>query len=550
LRDPGLTFKIADTAAEIEAIHRLNHRTFAEEIPQHRPDPRGRLVDRFHAENTYAICLDGPALVGMVAGRCARPFSLDGKLRRLDTHLPAGRTPVEVRLLAIEPRYRRTAVASRLLALLAEHFAARGCDLAVISGTTRALGLYRRLGFVPFGPLVGAEGAWFQPMYLTLEDASRTWLAGSLGAPTGGSGRIGGAPPANFLPGPVAIAPEVTAAFARPAAYHRSAEFVATVRGVRARLARLTNAADVQLLLGSGTLANDVVAVQLAGLDRPGLVLANGEFGERLVDHGRRIGLEFAVLAGEWGRPLAAAEVAAAVHRLPAGGWVWAVHCETSTGTLTDVARLSELCATAGVRLCLDCISSVGALPLDLSGVYLASGASGKALGSYPGLSLVFHAEPPMPAAGRVPRYLDLRAYALADGVAFTQSSNLVAALDTALTAVDWPVRYVRLAEGAAWLHAALRRRGFVVVAGAADAAPAVLTVALPRDRPADRVAERMAAEGYLLAYQSGYLRCRNWLQVGLMGRWTWPSLRALPPALERAARATTADSRSAGERT
>ena len=30
-----LTFKIAGEAGEFEQIHRLNHKTFAEEIPQH-----------------------------------------------------------------------------------------------------------------------------------------------------------------------------------------------------------------------------------------------------------------------------------------------------------------------------------------------------------------------------------------------------------------------------------------------------------------------------------------------------------------------------------
>ena len=41
--------------------------------------------------------------------------------------------------------------------------------MAIISGTTRQQKLYRHLGFVPFGPLVGKGEAMFQPMYLTLE---------------------------------------------------------------------------------------------------------------------------------------------------------------------------------------------------------------------------------------------------------------------------------------------------------------------------------------------------------------------------------------------
>jgi hypothetical protein len=73
---------------------------------------------------------------------------------------------------------------------------------------------------------------------------------------------------------------------------------------------------------------------------------------------------------------------------------------------------------------------------------------------------------------------------------------------------------------------------GFDVVAPLERAAPGVCTIALRED--ACEVGRRMEAEGYLLAYQSSYLRSRNWLQISLMGRWSWPALRALPPTLRR----------------
>jgi len=166
----SLRFKLADQSAEFEAIHRLNYRTFVEEIPQHAPNAEQRLVDRFHAENTYAICLDGNELVGMVAGRCTRPFSLDQKLPDLDRYLPPHRKVVEVRLLAVEPRYRKRVVFARLAGVLARRFRALGCDLAIISGTVRELKLYGHLGFRSFGPLVGDAQARYQPMVLTLAD--------------------------------------------------------------------------------------------------------------------------------------------------------------------------------------------------------------------------------------------------------------------------------------------------------------------------------------------------------------------------------------------
>jgi GNAT superfamily N-acetyltransferase len=162
-------FKLADCEEEFEAIHRLNHRTFAEEIPQHDPNPERRLVDRFHNGNHYVIALSGRALAGMVCLRLDRPFSLDQKIPEAMAALPPGRCWGEIRLLALESRHRGTALLAGLLRALIDEASERGCDAAVISATTRQLKLYRHLGFTQFGPLVGREGAWYQPMWVLLE---------------------------------------------------------------------------------------------------------------------------------------------------------------------------------------------------------------------------------------------------------------------------------------------------------------------------------------------------------------------------------------------
>jgi hypothetical protein len=164
-----LVFKVAGEAWEFEQIHRLNYKTFVEEIPQHAASLTGRLVDKFHPENTYLICLFGRTLAGMMAVRGNRPFSLDQKLPDLDSYLPVGRRVCEIRILAIEKEFRGARVLQGLLTLLWQHGLANGYDLAIISGTTRQLKLYRHLGFVPFGPLVGSGDAQFQPMFITLE---------------------------------------------------------------------------------------------------------------------------------------------------------------------------------------------------------------------------------------------------------------------------------------------------------------------------------------------------------------------------------------------
>ena len=279
-----LSFGVAQSAGEFEQIFRLNHETFTREIPQHEGRADGRLIDRFHHENTYVVCRDGDEIVGMIALRAKRPFSLDAKLPDLDRYLPAGRAICELRLLAVKPGYRRRAVLPGLIRELVRVGRERGLDYAVISGTTRQLKLYAHLGFEPFGPLVGTEGARFQPMRLPIERFSSkvAWLddAGMR------EGRQREA--ISLQPGLAEVSARVRAAAAKRPVPHRSREAARTLTECRHALVRLCRADEVQILVGTGTLANDAIAAQLRHCEGPGAVLVNGEFGERLVDHARR----------------------------------------------------------------------------------------------------------------------------------------------------------------------------------------------------------------------------------------------------------------------
>jgi aspartate aminotransferase-like enzyme/GNAT superfamily N-acetyltransferase len=519
----NLHYKLADEAAEFESIHRLNYRTFVEEIPQHAPNEARRLVDRFHAENTYAICLAGDEVVGMMAGRCARPFSLDAKLPDLDSHLPPHSKVVEVRLLAVDRRHRKQAVFARLAGVLANHFRPQGCDLAIISGTLREQRLYGHLGFRPFGPQVGDAHARYQPMFLTLDRYAARVVHLEV---------VGGRGPTNLMPGPVAVRGDVSAAYARPAMAHRSAQFAALMARVRGRLRDLSGAYDALLMPGSGTLANDAIAAQLAAEGRPGLVLSNGEFGDRLIDHAQRWKLTFKVVRADWGQGFREGDLRAA---LAGARWLWLAACETSTGVRNRIDRARDLCRENGADLCVDAVSALGLQAIDLGGARFASAVAGKALGAYPGLAIVCH-DGRLVAPGGVPRYLDLAAYRDADGVPYTQASNPLAALDAAL-AIDWPLRWQRVQGADARLRVGLRRHGFSIVADDADAMPGVISLALPVSLPADLLARRMERRGYLLAQRSAYLVRRNWVQICLMGEWDDAALEVLPEVLASQAR-------------
>ena len=244
------------------------------------------------------------------------------------------------------------------------------------------------------------------------------------------STRAGGV---SLLPGPPLLHPSVRRAMGEAPISHRSPEFVDRLERCRRILCKLTGAANVQVFVGSGTAANDTVAAQLALRGEIGLVLHAGEFGHRLCDHARRAGLEFHEAQARWGSDHDFVTARRLLEEHPEIRWIWSVHCETSTGRLHDLDPLRRLAESHHADLVLDCISSVGAVPIDLSGIAFATAVSGKALASFAGLAMVFHSRP-IGSDSRLPRSLDLGAHAQSPTVPFTQSSNLVGALEAALS--------------------------------------------------------------------------------------------------------------------
>jgi len=163
-----LEIKIADKEYEFEQIKRLNYVTFVDEIPQHRPNDKKELLDKFHHHNTYIIALLEKQLVGMISINDTRPFSLDNKIENLDNQLPPFKKICEIRLLAVKQNHRGGIIFYRLMSFLKDFAISKGFDIAVISGTTRQLKLYKAIGFIEFGSLTGSADALYQPMYLSV----------------------------------------------------------------------------------------------------------------------------------------------------------------------------------------------------------------------------------------------------------------------------------------------------------------------------------------------------------------------------------------------
>jgi len=245
------------------------------------------------------------------------------------------------------------------------------------------------------------------------------------------------------------------------------------------------------------------------------------------------MGLEFEAIQFPWGSQVDLGRVRDALSEL-SGGWLWCTHCETSSGVLNDLNRLKTLCSELKIKLCVDCISSIGTIPVGLRGVHLATCASGKGLRAYPGLSMVFYNHEIQPKSERLPRYLDLNYYATQQGIPFTFSSNLLHALHAAVKRVPWEKRFAELVERSAWLRPKLRELGFELVGDAIETSPPVITIALPESMNSIKIGTLIQESGYLLSYNSEYLKLRNWIQICMMGECAQEKLVSLLNALNR----------------
>jgi aspartate aminotransferase-like enzyme/ribosomal protein S18 acetylase RimI-like enzyme len=518
---PGIACRPRELCAvELAAVRDLIARTFVTELGQHPGADPTQYVDKHDGKSDYLVVLCAGEVVGLLALSDSPPWSVAARL-------PPGALeniehPLEIRLLAIDPGHRRRPLTAALAARAWTLARYRGARNLVISALVEREALYRGFGFEPLGPAVAEGRAHFVPMRLEVT-------------------RNGDLPPTarrlahrylrqfedevpenrvSLLPGPPQSASDVLTAYRRQPHYHRDAEFLSRFERVRSSLCELTGGRHrVALLTGGGTTANDAVGLALRGIGGPGLVPVNGEFGGRLVDQLRRAGIAVETLEYPWGTLL---DLDAIERRLARGGvgFVWATHCETSTGMLNDLGSLRSICHRHGVPLALDAVSTVGAVPLDLDGVVLASGTASKAIGGVAGISWVW-AEPDFRFLRDVPSSLDLGAAMARRGPRHTFASSPLAALDRALEAYATPGgarrRFARYRELGLRVRSGLTSLGRSPLVPWEHASPVVTTFHAP-EGDSEALVERARSWGFDLAGASEYLVRRGWAQIATLG--------------------------------
>lgn len=201
-------------------------------------------------------------------------------------------------------------------------------------------------------------------------------------------------PPRRTLmgPGPSDVAPQVLAALAAPTVGHLDPYFLHLMDEVQQMLREVFQTKNKLTLAVSGTGSSGMEAC-VVNLIEPGdkmLVCVNGVFGGRMIDVAARCGAEVMKIERPFGEVFSAEEVQKAVEEFQPKV-VGIVHAETSTGALQPVEEISKVVHAAGALLVLDCVTSLGGLPVKIDEWEVDAAYSGtqKCLSCPPGLAPV-----------------------------------------------------------------------------------------------------------------------------------------------------------------
>jgi alanine-glyoxylate transaminase/serine-glyoxylate transaminase/serine-pyruvate transaminase len=337
-------------------------------------------------------------------------------------------------------------------------------------------------------------------------------------------------------PGPSNAHPRVLEAMSRPLLGHLDPAFLGIVEGVQASLRRLFGTANPMTLPLSATGSAGMEAC-LVNLLEPGdvaLIGVAGVFGQRMCEVARRAGAVVERVETPFGTPLPEAEMADAIAR-SSPSVVALVHAETSTGVRQPIEGIAAAARAAGAHLVLDCVTSLGGIPIELDawGVDAAYSGTQKCLSCPPGLSPASFSERTLARvrARKQPVqswYLDLTLlggyYGSERVYHHTAPISAIYALAEALALVEeegMPAREKRHREAAAQLIDGIARFGFEPLVEARYRLPMLTTLTLPERVLADGEAalrKRLLTEhGIEVGGGLGALAGRVW-RVGLMG--------------------------------
>lgn len=194
-------------------------------------------------------------------------------------------------------------------------------------------------------------------------------------------------------PGPSTVPQRILRALGSPTLGHLDPQYLAIMDETCEMLRRVfhTKNALTFPVSGTGMAGMECIATNLLEPGDEAIVCINGVFGARMKDVMERCGATVHGIEIPWGESFTKEQVAAALDQHPKAKVLGIVQAETSTGALTSIAGLSDLCREKGALLVVDAVTSLGGheLRVDDWGIDAIYSGTQKCLSCPPGLAPV-----------------------------------------------------------------------------------------------------------------------------------------------------------------
>jgi len=200
-------------------------------------------------------------------------------------------------------------------------------------------------------------------------------------------------PPQRILlgPGPSSVHPRVLQAMTQPILGHLDPQFFQVMDEVCEMLRQVYHTSNFMTvpLSSTGTGAMEAACANILERGDTAIVCRNGFFGVRLADIAQRCGAETFVVDSQWGKPVEPAALERELRKHAKVKMVGVVHGETSTGVLTPMPEIVELCHRYGALVVSDAVTTLGGhdVQMDQWDIDVCYSATQKCLGAPPGLA-------------------------------------------------------------------------------------------------------------------------------------------------------------------
>jgi pyridoxamine---pyruvate transaminase len=199
-------------------------------------------------------------------------------------------------------------------------------------------------------------------------------------------------PELTLAAGPAVFSPLVLAALGQPVTHYYDPVFLERFRRTEAKVGRVFGTVnEIILLQGEAMGGLEAAARSLVHPGMPVLNLVSGVYGHGMSQWLKSFGARLHELSVSYDEAIDPDDVGAYLDAHPEIELVCVVHCETPSGTLNDCSRIGPIARARGVLTLVDCVASLGGLPVDPDAWQLdvCVAAAQKCLGGPPGMSLI-----------------------------------------------------------------------------------------------------------------------------------------------------------------